>query len=52
VVGRDGGFTKQVAHACVVIPTVNAATVGPHTLAFQAVIWQLLVWHPKLKLTR
>jgi D-sedoheptulose 7-phosphate isomerase len=49
VVGRDGGYTRQVAHACVVIPTVNDATIGPHALAFQAVIWHLLVSHPRLK---
>jgi len=49
VVARDGGYTKQVADACVVIPTVNDATITPHAEAFQAVIWHLLVSHPKLK---
>jgi len=49
VVGRDGGYTGQVADACVIIPTVNAAHVTPHTEAFQGVIWHLLVSHPKLK---
>jgi len=49
VVGRDGGYTKQAADACVVIPTVNDATVTPHAEAFQAVIWHLLVSHPILK---
>jgi D-sedoheptulose 7-phosphate isomerase len=49
VVGRDGGYTAQVADACVIVPTVNAATVTPHTEAFQAVIWHLLVSHPTLK---
>ena len=49
VVGRDGGFTAQVANACVIIPTVNPDHVTPHTEAFQAVIWHLLVSHPKLK---
>lgn len=49
VVGRDGGFTRQVADACVVIPTVNAETVTPHSEAFQAVVWHLLVSHPLLK---
>ena len=49
VVGRDGGYTKQVADACVLIPTVNDANITPHTEAFQAVIWHLLVSHPKLK---
>jgi D-sedoheptulose 7-phosphate isomerase len=48
VVGRDGGFTKQVADACVVVPTVDSATVTPHTEAFQAVVWHGMVSHPKL----
>lgn len=49
VVGRDGGHTAQVADACVIIPTVNPDHVTPHTEAFQAVIWHLLVSHPRLK---
>jgi D-sedoheptulose 7-phosphate isomerase len=49
VVGRDGGFTAIVADACVIVPTVNADTVTPHSEAFQAVVWHLLVSHPLLK---
>ena len=49
VVGRDGGYTGQVADACVIIPPVNPATVTPHTEAFQAVVWHLLVSHPDLQ---
>lgn len=49
IVGRDGGYTAQAADACVVIPTVNPENVTPHTEAFQAVIWHLLVSHPRLK---
>jgi D-sedoheptulose 7-phosphate isomerase len=49
IVGRDGGFTAQVADACVIVPTVNAATVTPHTESFQAVVWHLLVSHPRLQ---
>ncbi len=49
VVGRDGGFTATVADACVIVPTVNSETVTPHSEAFQAVIWHLLVSHPTLK---
>ncbi len=48
IVGRDGGYTKQVADACVVIPTVSAERVTPHTEGFCAVVWHLLVSHPKL----
>ena len=47
VVGRDGGYTKQVADACVVVPTVNPAAVTPHTEAFQAVVWHGMVTPPK-----
>jgi D-sedoheptulose 7-phosphate isomerase len=49
VVGRDGGYTAKVADACVIIPTVNPKTVTPHSEAFQAVVWHLLVSHPLLK---
>jgi D-sedoheptulose 7-phosphate isomerase len=49
VVGRDGGYTREVADACVLIPTVNAETITPHAEAFQAVVWHLLVSHPALK---
>jgi D-sedoheptulose 7-phosphate isomerase len=52
IVGRDGGYTAQVADACVVIPTVNADNVTPHSEAFQAVVWHLLVSHPALKLVQ
>jgi D-sedoheptulose 7-phosphate isomerase len=49
IVGRDGGFTAQVADVCVIIPTVNAAHVTPHSEAFQAIVWHLFVSHPLLK---
>src|SRR5207248_1444865 len=49
IVGRDGGYTATVADACVIVPTVNADTVTPHSEAFQAVVWHLLVSHPRLK---
>ena len=49
IVGRDGGYTARNADACVIVPTVNAQHVTPHTEAFQAVIWHLLVTHPALK---
>ena len=49
VVGRDGGYTREVADACVLIPTVNGDTITPHAEAFQAVVWHLLVSHPALK---
>lgn len=49
IVGRDGGYAARVAHACVIIPTVNPVHVTPHSEAFQAVVWHLLVSHPLLK---
>ena len=49
IVGRDGGYTAKVADACVVIPTVNPDGVTPHTEAFQAVVWHLIVSHPALQ---
>src|SRR5262249_22726056 len=48
VVGRDGGYTAKVANACVIIPTVNAEMVTPHTEGLQAVLWHLMVSHPSL----
>ena len=49
IVGRDGGYTRQVADVAVMIPTVNAANTTPHTEAFQAVVWHMWVSHPLLK---
>jgi D-sedoheptulose 7-phosphate isomerase len=49
IVGRDGGYTAQAADACIIVPTVNFENITPHTEAFQAVIWHLLVSHPLLK---
>lgn len=49
IVGKDGGFTKQVADACVVVPVVSQERITPHTEGFCAVIWHLLVSHPALK---
>jgi D-sedoheptulose 7-phosphate isomerase len=49
IVGRDGGFTAQVADACVIVPTVNPVHTTPHAEAFQAVVWHLLVSHPDVK---
>src|SRR3990172_5688124 len=49
VVGREGGYTKQIGHVVVVVPTVNFRHVTPHTEAFQAVVWHCLVCHPQLQ---
>ena len=50
IVGRDGGFTRQAADACVVIPPLNPERVTPHTEGLCAVMWHLLVTHPALKM--
>lgn len=49
IVGRDGGYTATVADAACIIPVVNSETITPHSEAYQAVVWHLLVSHPKLK---
>lgn len=49
ILGRDGGYTAKVANACIIIPTINPENITPHSEAFQAVIWHLLVSHPSLK---
>jgi len=52
IVGRDGGYTAQMSDACVIVPIVNPDNITPHSEAFQAVIWHLLVSHPKLKVNQ
>jgi len=51
IVSRQGGFTKAVADACVLIPVVNAVNTTPHAEAFQGIVWHLFVSHPELKQT-
>ena len=52
IVGKDGGYTAKVADACVIVPTVNANNITPHSEAFQAVIWHLWVSHPAVKVNQ
>lgn len=52
IVGRDGGFTAQVADACALVPTVAPDAVTPLTESFQAVIWHLIVSHPEVQVER
>lgn len=49
IVGRDGGYTKQLGDHVVVVPTVDPDLVTPHTEAFHVVIWHCLVSHPRLQ---
>ena len=50
IVGRDGGYTAEVANACLIIPTIKPDHITPHAEAFQAIVWHLLVSHPTLKI--
>ena len=50
IVGKDGGYTKEHADACVIVPTVNPGNITPHSEAFQAVVWHLWVSHPDIKI--
>ena len=52
VVSRDGGYTKEVADCCILIPILSPETVTPHAEEFQAIVWHLLVSHPELQLTQ
>jgi D-sedoheptulose 7-phosphate isomerase len=52
IVGRDGGYTAKMADAVVIVPIVNPDHVTPHSEAFQAVVWHLLVSHPRLKMNQ
>jgi len=49
IVGREGGHTHKFADVCLVIPRVNPEAITPHSEAFQAIVWHLMVSHPKLK---
>jgi D-sedoheptulose 7-phosphate isomerase len=49
IVGRDGGQTARMGDHVVIVPTVNGDTITPHTESFQAVVWHLLVSHPRLQ---
>ena len=52
IVGRDGGYTAQVADVAIIIATVNPENTTPHAEAFQGVVWHLFVSHPKLKVAQ
>jgi len=52
VVGKDGGFTKRLGDAVVLIPTINPDHITPITEGFQAVIWHLLISHPNVQVNQ
>ena len=49
IVGKNGGYTKKLADACLCIPVQNIKNLTPHSEAFQAIIWHLIISHPKIK---
>lgn len=49
IVGKEGGYTHNYADTCLVVPVVNPANITPHSESFQAIVWHLMVSHPKLK---
>jgi D-sedoheptulose 7-phosphate isomerase len=49
IVGKHGGYTKKFANACLCIPAKNPLHITPHSESFQAIIWHLLISHPKIK---
>ena len=52
IVGKDGGYTSQVADVALLIPIVNPNSITPHTESFQSLVWHLMVSHPNLKSIR
>ena len=50
IVSRDGGYTKEVADCCILIPVMTAETVTQHAEEFQAIVWHLLVSHPDIQM--
>ena len=48
IIGRDGGFTKKNSNTCILVPTVDKKLITPSAESMQAVIWHLIVSHPKL----
>ena len=49
IISRDGGYTRQVAEVCIVIPTISDETITPYAESFKGLLWHLMVNHPKVK---
>ena len=43
IVSRNGGYSKEVSDACVLVPVVNEDRITPHAEGWQGVIWHLIV---------
>jgi D-sedoheptulose 7-phosphate isomerase len=43
IVSRDGGYAKQHADACILVPVIDEARITPHAEGWQGIIWHLLV---------
>jgi D-sedoheptulose 7-phosphate isomerase len=52
VIGRDGGYTKINADACILIPTENPKHVTPMTESLHVLMWHLIITHPKIAVNK
>lgn len=52
IVGREEGYVQTKASRCLVVPPLFPERVTPHSEAFQAVVWHLIVSHPSLNQTK
>ena len=52
IVGKNGGYTNKVTNYCLRIPSENPKLITPHTEGFQAIIWHLIISHPKIQINK
>ena len=43
IVSRNGGYSREVSDACVLIPVISEERITPHAEGWQGIIWHLLV---------
>ena len=43
IVSRSGGYTREAADACILIPVIDETRITPHAEGWQGVIWHLIV---------
>ncbi|PIS00625.1 MAG: sugar isomerase [Chlamydiae bacterium CG10_big_fil_rev_8_21_14_0_10_35_9] len=49
IVGRNGGYTKQIGDFVLTIPMVDPEYVTAHAESFQSLVLHCIAFHPKLK---
>ena len=52
IVGKKGGYANVKATKSLVIPIINNKNITPHSESMQAVIWHLIITHPKIKVNK